>query len=44
MISRGVITVGQGLEEVPADYAARILKNPPRFNDSVKAFMEGGQG
>lgn len=44
MISRGVITAGQGLEEVPADYAARILKNPPRFNDSVKAFMEGGQG
>lgn len=44
MISRGVITAGQGLEEVPADYAARILKNPPRFNDSVKAFMAGEQG
>lgn len=44
MVSRGVIAAGQGLEEVPADYAARILKNPPRFNDSVKAFMEGGQG
>lgn len=43
MVSRGVIAAGQGLEEVPADYAARILKNPPRFNDSVKAFMEGGQ-
>lgn len=44
MVSRGVIAAGQGLEEVPADYAARILKNPPRFNDSVKAFMKGGQG
>lgn len=42
MISRGIITAGQGLEEVPAEYAARILKTPARFNNSVKEFMEGG--
>ena len=42
MISRGIITAGQGLEEVPAEYAARILKTPARFHNSVKEFMEGG--
>lgn len=41
LVHRGQISEGQTLADVSADYMARILANPDRFNASVQSFISG---